>query len=87
MPRLGSRASAWLTNNVLGIKPLSPGCKKIMISPVLGDLDYVRGGYPLPDGQMLNVEIHNHPQGEECTIHYDCPDDVEVVINEHTKVR
>lgn len=79
--------TAWLTNNVLGIKPLSPGCKKIMISPVLGDLDYVRGGYPLPDGQMLNVEIHNQAQGEECTVHYDCPDDVEVVVNEHTKVR
>ncbi len=78
--------TAWLSNNVLGIKPLSPGCKKIMIDPNLGDLDYVKGGYPLPNGQLFKVEMHNQGLGAEYAIHYDCPDNVEVVISEHTNI-
>jgi hypothetical protein len=77
--------TAWLSKHVLGIKPLSPGCKKIMISPWLGNLDYVRGGFPLPDGEVINVEICKKDGNDECVINYDAPPNVEVIINEQVK--
>ncbi|HET8830230.1 MAG TPA: alpha-L-rhamnosidase C-terminal domain-containing protein, partial [Pelobium sp.] len=40
----------WLTEYVLGVKVMEPGCKVIKIEPHLGDLTFVEGTYPTPYG-------------------------------------
>lgn len=42
----------WLSENVLGIKILEPGCKKVTVEPHLGDLDWAKGAYPTPYGPI-----------------------------------
>ncbi|MFK7851513.1 MAG: alpha-L-rhamnosidase C-terminal domain-containing protein [Akkermansiaceae bacterium] len=44
--------TAWLSENVLGIKPAAPGCKKVTITPNLGHLKWVEGTYPTPHGAI-----------------------------------
>ena len=45
-----SGPTAWLTEYVLGVKIIKPGCKVIKITPFLGDLDYAEGTFPTPHG-------------------------------------
>ncbi|MDQ2720906.1 MAG: alpha-L-rhamnosidase [Bacteroidota bacterium] len=40
----------WLTEYVLGIKVISPGCKIIKVEPHLGDLKFAQGTFPTPYG-------------------------------------
>ena len=49
-----SGPTAWLAEYVLGIRIMEAGCKKIKIEPELGDLEWAKGSYPTPYG---NVEI------------------------------
>ena len=45
-----SGPTSWLSQYVLGITILEPGCKKVKIEPHLGDLKWVEGTYPTPLG-------------------------------------
>ena len=45
-----SGVTAWLTENVLGIKVLEAGCKKLKIEPHLGELEWAEGSFPTPLG-------------------------------------
>lgn len=45
-----SGPTAYLSEYVLGVKVLEPGCKKIKIEPHLGDLQWVEGTFPTPQG-------------------------------------
>ncbi|MEO5889338.1 MAG: alpha-L-rhamnosidase C-terminal domain-containing protein [Ferruginibacter sp.] len=45
-----SGPTPWLTEHVLGIKVLKPGCKVIKIEPHLGDLSFAEGTFPTPYG-------------------------------------
>lgn len=45
-----SGPTSWLSQHVLGITILEPGCKKVKIEPHLGDLKWVEGTYPTPLG-------------------------------------
>jgi len=45
-----SGPTSWLSQHVLGITILEPGCKKVKIEPHLGDLKWVEGSYPTPLG-------------------------------------
>jgi len=45
-----SGPTSWLSQHVLGITILKPGCKKLKIEPHLGDLKWVEGSYPTPLG-------------------------------------
>jgi hypothetical protein len=45
-----SGPTAWMTEHVLGVQVLEPGCKKLKIEPHLGDLDWVEGTFPTPFG-------------------------------------
>jgi hypothetical protein len=40
----------WLTEHVLGIKVVAPGCRVIEVKPHLGDLRFVEGTFPTPYG-------------------------------------
>lgn len=45
-----SGPTPWLTEHVLGIKVLAPGCKIIEVKPHLGDLQFAEGSFPTPLG-------------------------------------
>lgn len=47
-----SGPTAWLSNHVLGVEIIEPGCKKVCITPHLGDLKWAEGFYPTPYGQI-----------------------------------
>lgn len=54
-----SGATPWLSENVLGIQILEPGCKKIRIEPHLGDLEWAKGTYPTPYGAIWVSHVKN----------------------------
>ncbi|MDR2039122.1 MAG: alpha-L-rhamnosidase [Bacteroidales bacterium] len=45
-----SGPTAWLTEHVLGVQVAEPGCKVLRIEPNLGDLEWVEGTFPTPQG-------------------------------------
>jgi alpha-L-rhamnosidase len=45
-----SGPTAWMSQHVLGIHIVEPGCKAVRIDPHLGDLEWVEGSYPTPLG-------------------------------------
>ncbi|MCK9160875.1 MAG: alpha-L-rhamnosidase, partial [Bacteroidaceae bacterium] len=45
-----SGPTSWLSEYVLGVKILKPGCKEVLIEPHLGNLKWVKGTYPTPYG-------------------------------------
>lgn len=47
-----SGATPWMSEYVLGVKIVEPGCKKVKIEPHLGDLDWAEGTYPTPYGEI-----------------------------------
>ena len=50
-----SGPTSWLTEYVLGVKVVEPGCKVVKIEPHLGDLQWVKGTFPTPFG-VLKIE-------------------------------
>ncbi len=44
--------TAWLSEHVLGVTPLEPGCRVVAIRPVLADLDFAEGTLPTPHGPL-----------------------------------
>jgi len=58
-----SGPTAWLSEHILGVKILEPGCKKIKISPNLGGLEFVEGSYPTPFG-VLEIKHTKSPDGK-----------------------
>ena len=47
-----SGPTAWLSQHVLGVEPLEPGCKRVRIIPNLGRLKWAEGTYPTPFGPI-----------------------------------
>jgi alpha-L-rhamnosidase len=45
-----SGPTPWLTEYVLGVKVMAPGCRVIKIEPHLGDLSFAEGTFPTPYG-------------------------------------
>ena len=45
-----SGPTAWLTQHVLGVEVLDAGCRKLRITPHLGDLQWAEGAFPTPYG-------------------------------------
>ncbi|MEM9983590.1 MAG: alpha-L-rhamnosidase C-terminal domain-containing protein [Bacteroidota bacterium] len=71
-----SGPTAWLSEYVLGIKVLAPGCKKVAIEPHLGNLDWVEGSYPTPLG-LIKVR-HEKLANGEIRSDIDAPDGMEI---------
>ena len=57
-----SGPTAWLSQVVLGVKPLEPGCKRVRIAPQLGNLNWVEGDYPTPLG-VIHVRHERQSDG------------------------
>lgn len=58
-----SGPTAWLTEHVLGIRPLEAGCTKLLVAPNLGGLDFAEGAFPTPKG-LVHVTHRRSPSGE-----------------------
>jgi alpha-L-rhamnosidase len=52
----------WLSEYVLGISIVEPGCKVIRIDPHLGNLQWVEGSFPTPYG-LIKVRHEKQPDG------------------------
>ncbi|MDP4189364.1 MAG: alpha-L-rhamnosidase C-terminal domain-containing protein, partial [Bacteroidota bacterium] len=73
-----SGPTSWLTQYVLGINVLEPGCKKIKIEPHLGDLKWVEGTFPTPYG-LVSVKHRKNENGKIITT-YKAPKGVKVIL-------
>lgn len=56
-----SGPTPWLTEYVLGVKVMEPGCKVIKIEPHLGDLTFAEGTFPTPFGivKIKHIKLAN----------------------------
>jgi hypothetical protein len=56
-----SGPTPWLTEHVLGVTVVAPGCKVIKIEPHLGDLKFAEGTFPTPYGivKIKHVKLAN----------------------------
>jgi alpha-L-rhamnosidase len=64
-----SGPTAWLSEHVLGVQVVAPGGKVVRIEPHLGDLEWVEGSFPTPQGvitvrheRLSNGKIKSHVQ-------------------------
>ena len=58
-----SGVTAWMTESILGIKIIEPGCKTLQIEPHLGNLEWAEGTFPTPLG-MVKVKHVKQPNGK-----------------------
>lgn len=73
-----SGPTSWLSEYVLGIKVLEPGCKVVKIEPHLCDLDWAEGTFPTPYG-IISVK---HTKASDGTVKTEvfAPDEIKVII-------
>ena len=72
-----SGPTAWLSQYVLGVNIVAPGCKKIKIEPHLGDLDWVEGTYPTPYG-LVHIKHTKDNKGNVIS-EIKAPKEIEVI--------
>ncbi|HKI88559.1 MAG TPA: alpha-L-rhamnosidase C-terminal domain-containing protein, partial [Draconibacterium sp.] len=72
-----SGVTAWLTENVLGIKVVEPGCKTLKIEPHLGNLKWVEGTFPTPMG-VVKVK-HTRLANGEIETKVDAPEGIKIL--------
>ncbi|MDR1746093.1 MAG: alpha-L-rhamnosidase [Tannerella sp.] len=61
-----SGPTSWLSEHVLGVKVIEPGCKTLRIEPHLGDLEWVEGTFPTPQG-VVSISHRKAPDGSVST--------------------
>ncbi|MES2731180.1 MAG: alpha-L-rhamnosidase C-terminal domain-containing protein [Bacteroidota bacterium] len=72
-----SGPTPWLSEHVLGIQVIEPGCKAIKIAPHLGDLQWAEGTFPTPYG-IVTVKHKKLSNGKiETTV--DAPKEVRII--------
>jgi hypothetical protein len=76
-----SGPTAWLSEHVLGVKVVEPGCRVLHIEPHLGNLEWVEGSFPTPHG----VVRISHKKGADGKINttVNAPDGVIVIVREY----
>jgi hypothetical protein len=69
--------AAFLAEDVLGVKILEAGCKKLEINPNLGGLKWAKGTYPTPYGIVeIDVKIEDGKQ----KVHVNAPKEIQVKV-------
>ncbi len=68
---------SFATEYILGIKVAEVGCKKITISPDLGDLKWAEGNFPTPYG---NVFVRAEKKDGQTVVKYEAPEQIEITI-------
>ncbi|HOZ47489.1 MAG TPA: alpha-L-rhamnosidase [Candidatus Hydrogenedentes bacterium] len=69
--------TAWLSQHVLGVRPVEPGGGVVRVKPNLAGLEFARGRFPTPHG-ILSVE-HCAAQDGRIETRIDAPDEIRVV--------
>ncbi len=69
--------TAWLSEIVLGVRPLEPGCRRVLVSPQLGSLKRVEGAYPTPLGPIKL--LHERQPDGSIKSRIEAPPGVEIV--------
>jgi hypothetical protein len=59
--------TSYLSENVLGVRPTSGGFKTADIVPFLGDLSWIKGDVPTPQGS-IHVEAQRQSEGESIVV-------------------
>jgi hypothetical protein len=72
-----SGPTAWLSEHVLGVKVVEPGCKVLKIEPHLGNLEWVEGSFPTPFG-VVYVSHKKNPAGKIET-NVKAPNEVKII--------
>ena len=73
-----SGPTPWLSEYVLGVQVVEPGCRAVRITPHLGDLEWVEGTFPTPQG-ILTIRHEKGPDGKVKT-DVKAPDGVKVYL-------
>jgi hypothetical protein len=76
-----SGPTAWLSQIVLGVKPLEPGCKRVRIAPQLGHLQWAEGAYPTPKGP-IRIRHERKPDGTVAS-QIDAPPGIQIESSAH----
>ena len=63
-----SGPTAWMSQHVLGIEPLEPGCRKVSVKPHLGNLEWAEGTYPTPMGNIYEKHVRQADGSVKSTI-------------------
>lgn len=71
-----SGPTSWMSEYVLGVKVLEPGCRVVQIRPNLGDLEWVEGRFPTPYG---DIQIRHEKVNGQIESRIDAPAEVRVV--------
>ena len=73
-----SGPTSWLSEYVLGVQVVEPGCRAVRITPHLGDLKWVEGTFPTPQGVITIL----HEKGEDGKVKSEvkAPDGVKVYL-------
>nr|WP_289830724.1 alpha-L-rhamnosidase C-terminal domain-containing protein [Parabacteroides goldsteinii] len=73
-----SGPTSWLSEYVLGVQVVEPGCRAVRITPHLGDLKWVEGTFPTPQG----VITIRHEKGADGKVKSEvkAPDGVKVYL-------
>lgn len=72
-----SGPTSWLTEHVLGIQVVEPGCRVIRVTPHLADLKWAEGTFPTPYGQV-KVRVKKLPNGK-VDVKIDAPRQVKII--------
>lgn len=72
-----SGPTSWLSEYVLGVQVVEPGCRTVRITPHLGDLEWVEGTFPTPYG----VITIRHERGADGQVksRIDAPAEVKII--------
>ena len=72
-----SGPTSWLSEYVLGVQVVEPGCRTVRIAPHLGDLEWVEGTFPTPYG----VITIRHEMGADGQVksRIDAPAEVKII--------
>lgn len=75
-----SGPTSWMTEEILGVKILEPGCRKLQITPNLGKLEWAEGVFPTPLGDV-SIKVQRDANGET-TVDVKAPEGVIIVGKE-----
>jgi alpha-L-rhamnosidase len=68
---------------VLGVRPLSPGFKRVLIDPDLCDLEWASGSIPVPQGR---IDIYCEKVMDKVRVKINGPEDIEYVLAEGIEI-
>lgn len=71
-----SGPTSWMSEYILGVKVLEPGCKVVQIRPNLGDLQWVEGTFPTPYG---DIKISHKIVNGKLESQIDAPKEVRII--------